>query len=211
MRRLIRERPQAAAQDVISLRVRPGYVGPGYIPFFEKEEHGQYLAKIAPVALVIRLQKKLAAGRQPMMHESQELGCQQSTMDLRCVVIGLRVIAVDLGNASGCHIPLQELCCIDDGEAKICKPTLVAPTRRVANHHRENIDAQVVQVWSPHGASQKKAAIATTKIENDFRLSTKEGRPIEWPFGRQRLEGGPRPLRLVEDFAGNGHAEFAFD
>src|SRR5581483_4225807 len=81
----------------------------------------------------------------------------------------------------------------------------------VANHDRQNVDAQMIVIRSPHCAADQEAPVAATEIDDQRRRTAEQGGQIQRSLYRQFLEGGLRPLAGNEDLAGERYAEFAFD
>ncbi len=145
------------------------------------------------------------------MDQGQEVRRDEALVDLRRVVVGLRVVAVDFGDAARLNVLRQEALPVADGEAEVAQAALVAAPRGVADDDRQHVNAQVVVIGPPDGALEKEAAVAAAQVEDDRGPAAEQRRPVEAALGGELLEGGLRPLRRVEDFAGDGDAELALD
>src|SRR5207247_11122167 len=89
-------------------------------------------------------------------------------------------------------------------------PALVAAPRGVANHHRQDVDAEVIVVAPPDGAANQETPVAAAEVEDQRRLAAEQLFQVEQSV-RQLLQGGLRPRGRVEDLAGHRHAELALD
>jgi hypothetical protein len=104
----------------------------------------------------------------------------------------------------------QEPAGMANGKAQIGQSALVAAPRGIANHHRQDVQPQVIVVGPPDCAADQKSAIAATQVQNHRSHAAKDLLPIQAPLGREALERRLRPLRRLKDCSGNGNAEFPF-
>src|SRR5207253_2675418 len=111
----------------------------------------------------------------------------EAFVDLRRVVIRLRVVAVDFADAGRRDVPFEEALPVADGEAEVAQAALVAAARGVADDDRQHVDAEVVVVGAPDGALEEEAAIAAADVEDDRGPAAEEGRPVEAALGGELL------------------------
>src|SRR5260370_4712318 len=69
----------------------------------------------------------------------------------------------------------------------------------------------MIVVWPPDGTADQRPAVTTSQIQDHRPSPPKKRFPVEPAGGRQLLERGLCPVRRLEDFPGNRHAEFTFD
>src|SRR5262249_51196906 len=156
------------------------------------------LLHVTPVGRAVRLHKEQAARDKGAVNGGEEGGGDEAAVALGGVVVGLGVVAMDLRDAAGVHGPVQEFVGLADGKAEVCQPSLIGPAGRVANHHRQKVEAEMIVVRPPDRAAEEVAAVAATEVEYDRGTPPEEGLPIENCFG-QLLEGGPGPLGRVQN------------
>src|SRR5262245_36471602 len=113
------------------------------------------------------------------MNKRQEGRRDQPAFDLAGIVVGLRVIAVNLGNSVRLNILAQESLGITDGEAQILQAALVAAARGIADDYGQDVDAEVIVVRSPDGAVNQVAPVATAQVEDERRCVAEKFSPVE--------------------------------
>jgi hypothetical protein len=101
--------------------------------------------------------------------QGQKVRRNQAFVDLRRVVIRLRVVAVDLGDAARRDVLLQKALPVADGEAEVVQAALVAAAGGIADDDRQHVDAVVVVVGTPDGALEEEAAVAADCLYSDQR------------------------------------------
>src|SRR6266496_2748913 len=98
------------------------------------------------------------------MDQCQELRGDESARDLSGIVVRLRMIAVNLGDAARRHVLLNELQGAADGEAEIGQAALIAPASSITDHQRQNVKAEVIVRRPPDSTANQKSAIAASQI-----------------------------------------------
>ena len=88
-------------------------------------------------------------------------------MDLRRVVIRLRMVAVDFGDAARLDVLREEAPAVADGEAQVVQAALVAAPGGVADDDGQHVDAEVVVVGAPDGTLEEEAAVAAAEVEDE--------------------------------------------
>src|SRR5262249_50599830 len=107
------------------------------------------------------------AGDEPVVDLREERRREQPALHLVGVVVGLRVVAVELGHTAGREVLCQKALSVADGEAEVAEAALVAAPRGVADDDGEDIDAEVVVVASPDGALEEIAPVAAAEIDDE--------------------------------------------
>ena len=94
---------------MISRRVRPlGASGQQRGPLVQVEEHGHDLTHVSPIAGIVRLQEERPARRQRTADQQQEFRRDQPFVDFGRIVVRLRMIAVNLGDAGRGDVVRQQ-------------------------------------------------------------------------------------------------------
>src|SRR5262249_26841935 len=95
--------------------------------------------------------------------------------------------------------------------AQVREPALVAAPGRVANDHRQQIDAKVIVVGPPDGAADQEPPVAAAQVEDERRVPAEQGVEVEAAVGGGVLQCRLRPPGRIAGFAGDGHANLALD
>ncbi len=171
-------RPRELRQDLAAgaalggIRPRAGVLTP-------VEDLGEDAGHVGPVIRVVRLDVKGPGRPQHAVHLGQERRCQDATVRLAAVVVGLGVVEVDLVHARRSHVALDERLGVLDREAGVVQPALVGPSRRVADHHRQDVHGEMVVVRPGQRALEREAAVAAAEVHDDRRLAAEDRRPVE--------------------------------
>src|SRR6516165_4380935 len=136
---------------------------------------------------------------------------QQSAAGVARVMVRLRMIAVRFANGIVGKILRHEALRVDGGKANVAEPALVGAPRRVAQHQRQDVDSQVIMARLPDRAADQESAVAAAQVDHQRGAAAEQGRQVEWSMRGKLFEGGPGPVRRIEDFAGKGYAELAFN
>ena len=96
----------------------------------EVKERGEHPGHVSPVVGIVGLYDEDAASDERFVHVGQQLRCEHAQKRLAWVVVWLRMIDVDFGDALRSHVACHEGLSILDGEACIMQAALIA--RRVA-------------------------------------------------------------------------------
>src|SRR5262249_16110463 len=163
------------------------------------------ISDVPPVAGVVGLDHEEPAGDERAMDEREELWRDQPAVHLDRVVIGLRVIAMNLGDGAGFDVFGKKFAAAADGELEVRQAALVAAAAGVANDDRERVDAEVVVAQPADGAGEHVPTVAAADIEDDGGVAAEERRPVDAAIGIA-LKGGLRPLLAGPDGAGEPHA-----
>src|SRR5262245_49449490 len=185
-------------------------VGPRALLLRKVEEDRDDLANVAPVTRIIGLDHEQPAGDQRAMHQRQEPRGDQPAIDLRGVVMRLRMIAVNLDNRAGFDMLGEEFAAAADGVLQVRQAPLVAAAAGVANDDGQRVDTEMVVVRPGDGTGEQEPTVAAADVEDDRGLSAEELRPMHAAFG-VALEGGLRPFLPRSNGTGEGYAEFVFD
>ena len=143
------------------------------------------------------------------MRQAQKLGSDDPPVRLRRLVVRLRMITVNLGDAGPQNVLGEQLSPADDGKADVFESPLVAPAGGVADDDGKNIDGEMIAIGARQGAGDREPTVAAPYIEHQRRLPAEQRREIDDPF-RNFLQRRFRPLCAVENLTGNRHAEFLF-
>ena len=132
-------------------------------------------------------------------------------MRLARLVVRLGMIQVNLGDGGVANVGGKEGLGVLHGVTNMVQPTLIGAAGRIANHHGQDVDGEMVQLWAGQSAAQGESAIAAAQIQDDRSRPAEDRFPVQRTWVGQPLQGGSRPLRFREDRTGNGHAELVLD
>src|SRR5882757_9092373 len=124
---------------------------------------------------------------------------------------GLGVVTVGFAKAGGRKVPGDKCLGVHGCEADVGEAALVGPPRGIPQDKRQNVHANVVVEWPPHGTTDQESPVAATEVYHQRDLASEEGFVVERAFGWELFEGGSRPASGVEYFACDGYAELAFN
>src|SRR5437660_1126180 len=119
-------------------------------------------------------------------------------MNLRGIVIRLRMITMNLRHTRGPQIVRKESLSVAHREPKVLQPALVSPSGGVADDYRQHINAEMIVILSPNGAADQKASVAAAKIDNDGSSTPEELRQVKRSVGGKALECRLCPERGIE-------------
>ena len=110
------------------------------------EERRQDSFQIVPVTQVIGLHEKRGARLQYAVNLRQKRRREQALADILGIMERLRMIAVHFTHALRRHIIRHETLCVDGGKTQVRQTPLIAAPRRITQHHRQDVDADMVMV-----------------------------------------------------------------
>ena len=130
------------------------------------------------------------------MDVGQEPGSEHPLAGLAVIVVGLGMIQVDLGRGGRGHVRCQERLGILDREPDVVQPPLVGPPGRVADHHREQVDREVVVIGPGQALSERVSAIAAAQVDHHRRSRPKIAAQSSGPGGgNASWPSAPTPAR----------------
>src|SRR5262249_24668543 len=135
----------------------------------------------------------------------------QPAMHLAGIVVGLRMIAVNFGDAGRLHPTLQEGVRVAHGETHVGQAALIGPAGGVTDDDRQRIGAEVVMIWPPNGVTGPETPVAAAQVKDHRAAPAEQLFPVDTAFGGEFFETRLRPLLRGQDLPCNGDAELAFD
>ena len=88
-------------------------------------------------------------------------------MGLPRVVVGLRMIQVDLGDRTAGHVRLQKGLRVLDREPNVLETSLIGAAGRVADDDGQQVDREMIVARPRHCAGQREPAVAAAEVEHD--------------------------------------------
>ena len=142
--RAAKHRQAAAQSDDLAARPTFGRIRPAADALVELEKHRHDLTDVTPVARIIGLDEERTALDQAALDQGKKLRRDEPPLDLSGIVERLRMIAVNLGDAGGFDVALQQLPPAANGEPQVGQAALVAAPGGIADDNRQDIKAQVI-------------------------------------------------------------------
>ena len=187
------------------LAPRPALRGvrPAADALVEVEEHRHHLADVLPVAGVVGLDDEQPAGHERAVDQRQERRRDEPAVDLGRVVVRLRVVAVDLARPSaarraGPAVRARRA----TANLRFGQAALVAALAGVADDDRQRCRCRGGR--GPAGRRRCRSGSGRCRSRGRGRPGpSRPKRSVQFRRpGGHRLQGGLRPLRRVEDRAG---------
>ena len=144
------------------------------------------------------------------MHDREERGGNLAAMDLRGVVVWLRVVAMNLRDAARFDVAFEQFVPTEDDELQVRQSALVAAFAGVANDHGQDVGAEVIVRASPERTADGEPPVPATDVQYDGCRAAKQRGPVQSAVFGHRLQCGLRPLQRRQDRPWERHAEFSF-